>query len=230
MSLNPPPPGNVPAKAFPPPTAAPKPKSGGLRPLILPRRGVVSPLQRAQAASQASALARKSIDAIFSQSRAPWGGEAHLSVAQIEELQKTVRTLEAKLAERELALAEAESKLGDRERALAEAEALLQARAQVVNAAQKNNEEGTAISKEQGEAFNKLKEELDRQEESIKAQRQVLKDREEFLEQSETALFEKMQSQQEKESELEQKEEDIKRMARQAGLLKAEPKEPMERA
>ena len=58
----------------------------------------------------------------------------------------------------------------------------------------------------------------------------MLKEREEFLEQSETALFEKMQSQQEKESELEQKEEDIKRLARQAGLLKEEPKGPMERA
>ncbi len=230
MPLNPPPSGNGPAKSFPPPTAAPKPKSGGLRPLILPRRGVVSPLQRAQAASQASALARKSIDAIFSQSRAPWGGEATLSVAQIEELQKTVRTLEGKLAERELALAEADTKLNDRERALAEAEALLQARAQVVNAAQKTNESGVAISKEQEEAFNKLKEELDRQEESLKGQRHALKEREEFLEQSETALFEKMQTQQEKESELEQKEEDIKRLARQAGLLKEEPKGPMERA
>ncbi len=230
MPLNPLSSGNVPAKAFPPPTAAPKPKSGGLRPLILPRRGVVSPLQRAQAASQASALARKSIDAIFSQSRAPWGGEAHLSVAQVEELQKTVRTLEGKLAERELALAEADTKLGDRERALAEAEALLQARAQVVNASQKSSESGASLSKEQEDAFNKLKEELDRQEESLKAARQVLKEREEFLEQSETALFEKMQAQQEKESELEQKEEDIKRLSIRAGLTKVEPKGPMERA
>lgn len=230
MPPTPPSPGNVPSKAFPPPNPAAKPKSGGLRPLVLPRRGMVSPLQRAQAASQASALARKSIDAIFSQSRAPWGGEAHLSVAQVEELQKTVRTLEGKLAERELALAEAESKLSDRERALAESEALLQARTQVVNAAQKTSEAGAGLSKEQEDAFNKFKSELDRQEESLKAQRQALKEREEFLEQSETALFEKMQSQQEKESELEQKEEDIKRLARQAGLLKEEPKGPMEKA
>ena len=55
-------------------------------------------------------------------------------------------------------------------------------------------------------------------------------EREEFLNQSETALFEKMQAQQEKETELEQREEDLKRLARQTGVLKDEPKEPMEKA
>jgi chromosome segregation ATPase len=195
----------------------------------LPRR--LSPLQRAQEASQATAEARKSIDAIFSQSRPPWGGgEARLSGSQIEELQKTIRQLETKLAQREMALAEAETKLGDRERALAEAEALLQARAQVIAAAEQPGGAGSGMSKEQEEALKKLKEELDRQEQSIKEQRAALAEREEFLNQSEASLFEKMQAQQEKETELEQKEEDLKRLARQTGLLKDEPPEPMEKA
>jgi hypothetical protein len=39
-----------------------------------------------------------------------------------------------------------------------------------------------------------------------------------------------MQSQQERETELEQKGEDVKRAMVKAGLLKEEPKEPMEKA
>jgi len=200
---------------------------GGLKPLVLPRR--ISPLQRAQEATQATAEARRSIDAIFSLSRTPWtAGETRLSSSQVEELQKTIRQLEAKLAERELALTDAEAKLGDRERVLAETEALLKARAQVIAASEQPG--GGGMSKEQEEALKKLKEELDRQEQSIKEQRAALAEREEFLNQSEASLFEKMQAQQEKETELEQKEEDIKRLARQAGVLKEEPPEPMEKA
>ena len=206
--------------------SAPRPTTGP-KPLILPRR--VSPLQRAQEASQASAEARRSIGAIISQSRTPWSGESKLSSSQVEELNKTIRQLEAKVAEREMLLAEAEGKLADRERELAEAEALLQARANVLAAAEKTPAAGTA-SREQLEAMQKLKEQLDRQEKTVQEQRQALKEREEFIEASEAALFEKMQSQQEKETELEQKEEDIRRLMRQSGLLKDEPKEPMEKA
>ncbi len=43
-------------------------------------------------------------------------------------------------------------------------------------------------------------------------------------------LFSKMQQQQETETELEQKAEDLKRKARQLGLLKDEPPEPIEKA
>lgn len=200
----------------------------GAKPLVLPRR--ISPLQRAQEATQATAEARRSLDAIFSQSRSPWKTEPHLSSSQIDELQKTIRTLESKLAEREMSLAEAEAKLGDRERALAEAEALLQARAQLVAASQKPGAPGVAVSAEQEEATKKLKEELDRQEHSIKEQWQALQERQDFLDQSEASLFAKMQAQQELETELEQKEEDLKRLARQAGVLKDEPPEPMEKA
>lgn len=202
---------------------------GGARPLVLPRRA--SPLQRAQEANEATAEARKSIDAIFSQSRPPWGGASTLSGSQIDDLQKAIRALEGKLAERDLAVSDAQAKLAERERELAEAEALLAARERVIEAARKQPAAATeAVSTEQAEALKKLKEELDRQEASIKEARQALKEREEFIEQSEGMLFSKMQAQQEKETELEQKEEDLKRKAKQLGLLKDEPPPPMEKA
>ena len=203
---------------------------GGAKPLVLPRRA--SPLQRAQEASEATAEARRSIDAIFSQSRPPWGGSPTLSGSQVEELQKAIRALESKIAERDVALNEAQNKLAERERELAEAEALLAARERVIEAAKKEAAAtpSQAVSGEEMEALRKLKEELDRQEASIKEARQALKDREEFLEQSEGMLFTKMQQQQEKETELEQKEEDLKRKAKQMGLLKDEPPPTIEKA
>lgn len=221
------------APAFPPPTSIkfPARPSGGLKPLVLPRR--VNPLQRAQEASQATAAARRSIDAIMSSSRAPWSGKgASLSSTQVEELEKALRALEAKVGEREMALAEAENKLAEKDRALAETEALLQAREKVIDAmrSQPAAQEAGVVNPAELEALAKLKEELDRQEASIKEQRQALQEREEFLNQSEASLFEKMQAQQEKETELEQKEEDLKRLAKQVGVLKDEPKEPMEKA
>jgi chromosome segregation ATPase len=196
----------------------------------LPRRA--SPLQRAQEASQATAAARKSIDAIMSSSRSPWGGKTSLNGLQVEELEKALRALEAKASEREMALAEAENKLAERDRALAETEALLQAREKVIEAMRKQpaTESGATVNPAEMEALRKLKEELDRQEASIKELRQQQQEREDFLNQSEASLFEKMQAQQEKETELEQKEEDLKKLARQVGVLKNEPKQPIEKA
>jgi len=227
----PPPKATVAGPNFPAPGPIKFPaKPAGIKPLVLPRR--ISPLQRAQEASLATAEARRSIDAIMSQSRAPWGGKTALSGTQVEGLEKALRVLEAKVAEREMALAEAENKLAERDRALAETEALLQARETVIEAMRKQTAEtaGGAVNPAEIEALGKLKEELDRQESSMKEQRQAIKEREEFLEQSESALFEKMQSQQEKETELEQKSEDLKRAMLKAGLLTAEPKEPIEKA
>lgn len=222
------------APAFPPPGSIkfPAKPTGGLKPLVLPRRA--TPLQRAQEATQATAAARKSIDAIMSSSRAPWGGKGSgLSSTQVEELEKALRGLEAKVGEREMALAEAENRLAEKDRALAETEALLQAREKVIDAMRKEQSSvttGGGVNPAELEALSKLKETLDRQEASIKEQRQAQQEREDFLNQSEAALFEKMQAQQEKETELEQKEEDIKRLARQVGVMKDEPKEPMEKA
>lgn len=198
--------------------------------MVLPRRA--SPLQRAQEASLATAEARKSIGAIMSQSRPPWGGKPTLSGSQVEELEKALRALEAKVGEREMALADAENKLAERDRALAETEALLQAREKVIDAMRKQQpaHESSSVNPEEFAALGKLKEELDKQEASIKEQRLALKEREEFLEQSEAALFEKMQAQQEQETELEQKAEDIKKAMVKAGLAKEAPQEPREKA
>ncbi|MSU46039.1 MAG: hypothetical protein EXS42_02645 [Lacunisphaera sp.] len=219
------------APAFPPPGDIKfSLKPSGPKPLVLPRR--ISPLQRAQEASQATAAARKSIDAIMSQSRPPWGGKPSLSGAQVEGLEKALRALETKVAEREIALAEAENKLAERDRELAETEAVLQAREKVIDAMRKQPalQTGGAINPEELEALGKLKEELDRQEASMKEQCEAIKEREAFLEQSESSLFEKMQAQQEQETELEQKAEDLKRAMLKAGMLKEEPKEPIEKA
>jgi chromosome segregation ATPase len=205
--------------SFPPPgdIKFPVKPGSGIKPLVLPRRP--SPLQRAQEASQATAAARKSINTIMSQSRPPWGGTPTLSGSQVENLEKALRDLEKKAAEREMALAEAENKLAERDRALAETEALLQAREKVIDAMRKEKPA-------QGESTGtKLKEELDRQEASIKEQRAAQAEREEFLNQSETALFEKMQAQQEKETELEQKAEDLKKGMLKAGMIQPEAKE-----
>ena len=87
-----------------------------------------------------------------------------------------------------------------------------------------------AVSQEEAAALKKLKEELEKQEQSLQEAKAALREREEFIEQSETSLFEKMQAQQLHETELEQKEEDVKRRMRQAGMLRDEPKETMEKA
>ena len=127
MDNQPPPKAAAAGPSFPAPGAVKFPvKPGGIKPLVLPRR--ISPLQRAQEASQATAEARKSIGVIMSQSRPPWGGKPGLSGAQVENLEKALRSLETKLVEREVALADAENKLAERDRELAETEALLQAR------------------------------------------------------------------------------------------------------
>ena len=198
--------------------------------MVLPRR--LSPLQRAQEASQATAEARKSIDAIMSQSRSPWGTKAALSGPQVEGLEKAMRALEAKVAEREMTMAELENRLEERDRTLAETEALLLAREKLIEAMRKQppSHTGSSVNPAELEALSKLKEELDRQEASMKEQREAIKEREAFLEQSESALFEKMQAQQEKETELEQKAEDLRRAMIKAGLAKEGPVEPMEKA
>jgi chromosome segregation ATPase len=220
------------AGPFPPPGGVkfPVKPGSGIKPLVLPRRA--SPLQRAQEASQVTAEARKSIDAIMSQSRAPWSAKPMLSGPQVEELEKALRALETKVGEREMALADAENKLAERDRTLAEAEAMLEAREKVIDAMRKHPavQASATANPEEFAALVKLKEELDRQEASLKEQRTALKEREEFLEQSEASLFEKMQSHQERETELEQKAEDVKRAMLRAGLVKPESQEPMEKA
>ena len=72
--------------------------------------------------SQESAEARKSINAIMAATRMPWGEARPLTLQQVGELQKALRQLEGKLAERERAVTDLVARLADRERDLAAAE------------------------------------------------------------------------------------------------------------
>lgn len=219
-----------PSFQFQRPAAFSKPATGPKQ-LVLTRRA--SPLAIAKESlanvSSETGEVRRSLDALVAQSRSPWGTTVGLSGSQLEELQKTIRTLEAKVAERELAAEEARSRLAERERELAETEALLAARTRVNEAAKATTGHGT-VSPEQMEALKALKTAIDQQEAALKEQQLAMREREAFLEQSETALFAKFQHQQEKETELEQLEEDLHRRARQLGLEPPESLEPIEKA
>ncbi|HPO01365.1 MAG TPA: hypothetical protein PK879_11700, partial [Opitutaceae bacterium] len=166
-----------------------------------------------QPLQDASAEARRSINAIVSATRAPFGGPATLSPDQIEELERALRQLEHQLAERTRFAEEMEVKYAERMRELAELETLLAAREKVIDAAKQRAagrpESGAALSAEERAALDALKVELDRQESSLKEQREALAEREQFLEENEGKLFEKMQQQQERETEIEQKLEEL---------------------
>jgi chromosome segregation ATPase len=208
-------PGAVPPKPAPAPINFPPPKPNPAhKNLVLRRRrGLThSPFE----VSDTSLAARESIRAVVEATRAPFmGGHPPLDRSQASELEKSLRQLEASLAERERIATEVEMKLADREREMAEMEALLVAREQLHVATRKSGPAKVGISKEEQEAVEKLRDELERQEATIKEERQALKERQEFLDEAETKLFEKVQAQQEKETELEQREEDLRARTRE---------------
>lgn len=70
---------------------------------------------------------------------------------------------------------------------------------------------GEALTEEDREALEKLKAELEMQQQQIEEAKSMLQEREQFIEMSETTLFEKVQQQQETETELEQLREDLKK-------------------
>lgn len=178
--------------------------------LALPRRRLSDP-DKAQALADASDEARRSIDRIVSVTKTPWGGPVSLSSDQVAKMEKALRDLEAKLAEREHLVMELEGKLAEKERDLAEAEALIHARERVLEAAKHSASLSASpdapISDAERAALEALRDELDRREKSIAEQRAVIAERERFLDDNETKLFEKMQAQQELETELDQKAE-----------------------
>ena len=139
----------------------------------------------------------------------PWGEAKSLDNGWMQELEKNLRQLESMLAERERIVSKSEDRITKKERDLAEAEALLQARENMLKAASRQTPVKAAISKEEQEAMEKLKAELDQQEEALKESKKQLRDREVFLEESENKLFEKVQSQQEKETEQEHQAEGL---------------------
>ena len=132
---------------------------------------------------------------------------------QAFELEKSLRQLRAKLAEREQNLDGFLVRLAERESEIAETVALLLARQRLFEASRRQPgraEGGTSalILSEERAALQLLTEELERQETSLREHRAALKEREAFLEESENRLFEKVPSQQE--TELEQREDDLR--------------------
>ncbi|MGA3007532.1 MAG: hypothetical protein ABSE59_06535 [Opitutaceae bacterium] len=177
--------------------------------LALPRRQGGT---RAPEIAAASAEARKSINAIISVTRTPWGEARLLDSAQVGELEKSLRELEQKLVGREREIAELEVALASRERDMAESEALLLAREKLVDIARKNSHTpgSRAATKEEQVALEHLRAELLRQENTLKEAKKSQREREQFLDESESKLFEKVQAQQEKETELDQREEELR--------------------
>lgn len=219
-SPQPPPPPRVGSLKIP---GRPPGKGAGPQ-LVLPRR--MGRTRSPFAVSDASAEARRQIENIVSVTRAPWGEQlAAIPSDQAVELEKSLRLLEGKLAQRERDLEELEVRLAEREREIAETEALMLARQRLFDAARRQPvraEEAAAapVSSEERSALQLLKEELERQEASLREHRAALKEREVFLEESENRLFEKVQLQQETETELEQREDDLRQ--REARLRQRE--------
>ena len=100
------------------------------RPLVLPRRR----LRSSADVSQAAAETQKTITAIRSATRNPWGEILNADAGKILELEKSLKMLAAKLEEREKSLEDFETRLAERERDLAETETLLKARESLLEA------------------------------------------------------------------------------------------------
>lgn len=128
----------------------------------------------------------------------------------IQEWEKTLRLLEAKLDAREREITELETRLAERMREVAETEALVAARQALLVATRRAPPgAGQVASPEERVAMERLRAELERREGTLKELLATMAEREKFLEQSEARLLHKVQSQQEKETELEQREEEL---------------------
>ncbi len=188
----------------------PKPKSE--TPLVLPRRKMRSPFE----ISETAAETKKTLNALRSATRNPWGEPLSVDNHKMAELEKSLRQLTQKLEERERSLQDLENRLGERERELAEMENLLRARESLLEAKNKAAAPADArpLSHEEQAALEQLKAEVERQQTLLQEQREGLREREAFLDESETKLFEKVQEQQEKETELEQREDELRQRER----------------
>jgi chromosome segregation ATPase len=132
--------------------------------------------------------------------------------ARLLDLERNLRLREQEIDARERAMEDLQARLADREREIAELENLLLARERVLMAQRRAptippfqaNAEETA-------ALEKLRAELDAQEDALAEAKAALKDREAFIEQSEITLLNKVAAQQEHEIMLEQRYEDLRR-------------------
>lgn len=202
---------------FPPKTAP--------GPALVLRRRTPAPSSLTAGITAASEEARRSIDAIVSATRSPFGQTPPpVPPSEANHLEQALRQLETRLGEKENALAELEARLAEREREIAEMEALLSAREKVIAAARASGTKpASPLSAEEKTALEALRAELDRRENSLGELKRSLDLREKFIEENETRLFDKMQEQQEKENELEQKAEDLSQRAQRPPPA-AEPK------
>ena len=126
--------------------------------------------------SEFSQRSKKKIVAIISKTRTPWATGVTLTNNDLDELEKSLYELQSELANREKDLRMAEMKLIDREYEVSEAEALLKARDQLVEARTKESAApftAPTISKETQEALERLKQELDAQEELEERERRL---------------------------------------------------------
>src|SRR6185436_17792034 len=119
------------------------------------------------AVSEATAAARESIKALVSATRAPFGGGGAAEGGKLGDLERALRQLELKLAERENLIEENEVRLADQERNLAELEALLLAREKLIAASQRRALVQAPVSPEEKAALDVLRAELERQEGSV---------------------------------------------------------------
>ncbi|HEU5079841.1 MAG TPA: hypothetical protein VFT72_11565 [Opitutaceae bacterium] len=189
------------------------PKRETEKPLVLPKRRLRSPFEMSETAAET----QKTITAIRTATRNPWGDPVDIGAEKIAELERSLKQLSTKLEERERTLQEFEARLLERERDMAETENLLRARESLLEASKaKQNSPGDSrpLSQAEEAALTKLKAEIERQQESLQGQRQAMREREAFLDESETKLFQKVQEHQEKETELEQLAEDLARRER----------------
>ena len=137
----------------------PKPKTEN--PLVLPRRRLRSPFE----VSEATAETQKTIDALRSATRNPWGEPLNVDQQKMAGLEKSLRQLTQKLEERERSLQDLEARLTEREREIAEMENLLQARASLLEAAKNKSaasNDSRQLSQEEQTALLKLKAEIER--------------------------------------------------------------------
>ena len=159
----------------PSPIKFPVRPSGAGPALTLPRRRPVtrSPFEL----SAASLEARKQIAQIVAATQSPFGQPAVVSTEQMTALERSLRSLEARLVEREHAVEETEARQTERERDLAEAEALLLAREKLMAASRRSAAPAAAkapVSREEQSALEQLKATLDQQEASLKEQKAAM--------------------------------------------------------
>ncbi|MBC2596266.1 hypothetical protein H5P28_18510 [Ruficoccus amylovorans] len=177
---------------------------------FIPKKRVLSLRPEARRTAEVSIQSRETIDAFVKKTRHPFGEPRTLEQSEVEDVERTLRTLEKDLLERERAVQELEVRLSEKERGLWEAEALLEARRKVFEAQcrqlarrQESSRDAAPVSKEERAALREFQIQLEQREQSLAQSRALLKEREDYVERAENLLFDKTMEQQERETELE---------------------------